>query len=170
LCWRLSALTASGEHMQQKMVLESSLAIASVQVSTYPLAATLSRCNARAHTHTCSEIRASTAHTRTRHHLRYIPATGTPRKPAARRADMHSMCLAYSTPQPPQPETCQGQTQCAQTQQPPSRAEECAANFAARTSSNLPLLPKHSMWDRDSTRDKLDSLQPPAGGSAPPVP
>jgi hypothetical protein len=59
-------------------------------------------------------------------------------KTPARRADVHSMCLAYSTPPP---------VQCAQTQQAPSpsRAEECATNFASQLSSHPPLLPKHSI-------------------------
>jgi hypothetical protein len=74
-------------------------------------------------------------------------------KTPARRADVHSMCLAYSTPPP---------VQCAQTQQAPSpsRAEECATNFASHLSSDPPLLPKHSIWT--GTQSSLGlSLPPP---------
>ena len=75
-----------------------------------------------------------------RQHVQYPQrAPGGERKTPARRADVHSMCLAYSTPPP---------VQCAQTQQAPSpsRAEDCATNFESQLSSHPPLLPKHSIW------------------------
>ena len=70
------------------------------------------------------------------------------------------MCQAYSTPPP---------VQCAQTQQAPSpsRAEECATNFASHLSSHPPLLPKHSIWTGTQSSLGLSPLATPPDSHPP---